>query len=366
MKFKNDTLEQIENLSKYYVEISKRKRELIHLLKDQILDIDLSEVDKIKSPPEFSFAKFIDDFSTFPVQNKDNLEYSILAVDGSRIEMQEGFPLPFYVINVSSVFEIIGKNHRHIEDSETQVYFRENDIYDSNGNFITEQDIDLNMLLQEAEFLAQKIKIHKPDISLVDGSLILWGLKKTATNEQEAIRKYEKPIIETNNARKAIAGFISGTRSREVIKTMGLYFRKKNVQLDEKDKQLLRAITDAELMSVLLEENQRTSLFISTEKLLSNYSNRIYFFFLKTKYEVVRIEVPDFLYENKQMFENLCSLILYEIERGQGYPLILKLAHFGAVISENEKRFLEDYVRKRMIDSRRYSEKLASKLKRKI
>jgi hypothetical protein len=99
-------------------------------------------------------------------------------------------------------------------------------------------------------------------------------------------------------------------------------------------------------MSVLLEETKGL-LSLYQQKTSIELLKQNIFLFLKTKYEVVRIEVPDFLYENKQMFENLCSLILYEIERGQGYPLILKLAHFGAVISENEKRFLEDYVRKK-------------------
>ncbi|WP_041726064.1 DNA double-strand break repair nuclease NurA [Caldisericum exile] len=365
MKFNSQFLKQIRSAAENYVEQNNKKKKLLERLSEEIFNIDFSLLDLISSPPEYNYAKFEEKFSLYTFNSNFVKDYSILATDGSRITIDEGLPFPFYIINVASVFEKVGKSSSHKVNSKSEFYFNKNDLYDEKGDFLAEQDINLKMLLKEAEFLSESIEMYNPDIALFDGSLILWGLKQSKKIEtKKAINLYEKPIFTAFTLKKPIAGYISGTRSKEVIKTLILYLKRKGN--NDISNELLLSLNDSDLMNSIMKDNQRTSIFSSTEKLLSNYSHKIYFFFLKIGQEVVRVEIPDFVYESKEILDRLIHLLFTEIERGKGYPLILKLAHFEAVINEKDKKFIENILRSKIKESSSYSEKFLSKISRRI
>ncbi|MGB9855021.1 MAG: DNA double-strand break repair nuclease NurA [Caldisericum exile] len=364
MNFDKNFFEQIKKIEDYFVKKDIEKSQIMNTLCKEVFNIDPSFFDTISSPPEHNYAKFEEKFSVSNFVENFVKDYSILASDGSRITIEERLPFPFYVINVASVFEKIGKSPVHEVKNKAEIFFNENDIYDLNGELLSEQDINLKMLLKEAEFLSENISKYNPDITLFDGSLILWGLKRTQKiNAQTAIKIFESPITTSVNLKKPIAGYISGTRSKEVIKSLILYLKGKGISLDYR---LLLNLNDSDLINYILKKNQRTSVFSSTEKLLSYYMNKIYFYFIKTEYEVIRVEIPDFVYENKNLFDKLNKILFTEINRGKGYPLILKLAHFEAVIGDQEKQFIENSIRSKLGEFTDYSEKFFSKISRKI
>lgn len=364
MKFNRETFEKIEAFVSHYKEEIEEKNRLIELLKKYITEVQPSFFEKIKTPPEYNFAIFNENFTYSPIRSFENPEYTVLATDGSRMTLDEVFSFPFYVINVASIFQSIGKESRHEKDNKFEIYFKEQDLFNKSDDTIAEEDIDLKMLIKEAQFLSEKISVYNPDFSLVDGSLILWGIKKVMNlPSKNLIEEYEKPIIESYKRSKPIAGYISGPRSKEVIKSLRLYLQSNNIRFNE---QLIKMITDAELLDSILEVNSCSSIFTSTEKLLDSYTYPIHFFFLKTSYELVRIEVPEFVCNNKETFNNFCSMLLFEIERGKGYPLALKLAHFEAVIGEDEKKFIENYIEKRIKNFKSSSMKKYFKMFKKI
>jgi len=63
----------------------------------------------------------------------------------------------------------------------------------------------------------------------------------------------------------------------------------------------------------------------------------IYFYYLKVKDEVARVEVPQWVAMDKELLGLTHSLLLDQCRRGQGYPVALSESHEQAVVTGSDR-----------------------------
>lgn len=272
--------------------------------------------------------------------------YGIIASDGSDTPLKEDFIFPYYLINIAYVFIEYGKEHKFFADSYPEIYYDAKDIYfskDGKLRTITSEAINSLMLLKESLILSEFISnkdYPKPTIGLIDGSLIQWGVReKSKVKQKEFINLYGNLFSKAKEKGIPIAGYISGSHSKDVLGAINYYLMKYyNKKLEEE----ISFVYDTDIFQRVIAPYERSALFYNNEEFLKFYPEKIYFYYLNNGIEVVRIEVPEYVVNNHNMFELLNSIILNQCKKGLGYPEILKEAHEQAVIRNNEEETLEN------------------------
>jgi len=366
MDLDKDFLNSIEELLKYYKEKEVERENLLKTLTETIYKIKPEFFLNLETKPHYNFGRFTEPFKKRKISLKENFEYTIAAVDGSRITINEEFPVPFFVIQTACIFESILQSPQYKKDIRKKFFFKDEDIFDErSGIEISADAINLKMLLAESAHLDDFIKTEQPQVALIDGSLVLWGLKKIieTVETKEIIRAYTHVLTTAKSLNIPIAGYISGSRSKEVVKSIALFLEEHKGKVTEDTS---KCINDIELMDELLEPYEISSIFSSTEQLILEYREKIYFFFLKTKYEVARIEIPEYVYKSQELFDLLINVVINEIEKGDGYPNILKLAHFEADLKKEDKNLIESFIIQKLNEAHIFNSKYLFKLTKQI
>ncbi len=290
-------------------------------------------------------------------------EYIAIATDGSEIPIDTDFIVPYYVINTGTV--VIGylkkpkKSFFHVS-SIPEIYYKDDELYETidGKKFLVKGELlESKMLLEESIQLERAVNkyidSHLPIVSLIDGTLIQWEIKNRSDQFKEAfIKKFEHLILRNKEKNIPVAGYVSGSHSKDVI---GLIKMAAIIKLkqSENDVKKFDMIQDTDIFERLLNEGERSALFKSNVPILKLYREPIYFFYMNTGMETARIEIPGFVKNNEKMLNLLHFLVLDQAKKGMGYPVVLKEAHEQAVIRNTDKfalnRFFIEYFVKRGI-----------------
>jgi hypothetical protein len=289
---------------------------------------------------------------------KEISDYTAIAADGSEVPINEDFFFPYYIINIGFIALKYGKDHFFFADSNAKIYFEENELYEKVGNksfLVRGELLSSKMLLEESKKLEELLKdfytVEVPVLALFDGTLIQWEIKETSeTYKNNFVKNFQRMILIAEQLKAPLAGYISGTHSRDVMEMIRIFLEMKG---EDFDKQLLSIIKDADIFKIILRKGERSAIFRSNAPILNLYKAPIYFFFLNVGSEVVRIEIPEFIAFDNDLLEKTCALILSQSNKGEGYPVVLKEAHKQAVIKSSERVFIEelfiDFLRKKGI-----------------
>jgi NurA domain len=187
-----------------------------------------------------------------------------------------------------------------------------------------------------------------PTIAMVDGSLIYWFLEPLPNDAREQILQ---PILEAwrslQRSRVPMVGYISASRSGESLNF--LRFQScpytapdcmshcSNLP-DKAPCQVLEPLRDSALWGRLLEPGQRSPLWKSSAKIQSFYEEQcIYFCYVNVGSEVARVEVPEWVVADEEMLATALSLVLAQVNKGYGYPVVLAEAHNQAVVRGGDR-----------------------------
>ena len=289
---------------------------------------------------------------------KEISDYTAIAADGSEVPINEDFFFPYYIINIGFIALKYGKDHFFFADSNAKIYFEENELYEMVGDksfLVRGEFLSSKMLLEESKKLEELLKgfytVEVPVLALFDGTLIQWEIKETSeTYKNNFVKNFQRMILIAEQLKAPLAGYISGTHSRDVMEMIRIFLEMKG---EDFDKQLLSIIKDADIFKIILRKGERSAIFRSNAPILNLYKAPIYFFFLNVGSEVVRIEIPEFIAFDNDLLEKTCALILSQSNKGEGYPVVLKEAHKQAVIKSSERVFIEelfiDFLRKKGI-----------------
>ncbi len=288
-------------------------------------------------------------------------EFTILATDGSHIDVDRHKSTRCYLINIGAVNLHYGAQPSASLDSFPCLYSSDEDlVVTPAGVRGREQPVEGVLLgikrsVEECHRLAElaaELPLGSSSLALIDGSLILWSLEAFPEFVAEALLdkgflNYLDDIRKLNNGRRlALASYISFPRSTDVVNALRVALCPHEIvdtdrycnACETRECDEVAGVRDRELFLNLLAEGERTALFISPSKIQKRYGrHRVYFFYLRVDDEIARVEVPQWVATDKELLNLVHSLVLDQCRRGLGYPVALSEAHEQAVVTASDR-----------------------------
>lgn len=286
-----------------------------------------------------------------------NSAHSIVACDGSQIMPTQHEVSSCYLLNVgAAIFHYAEESSAEL-CSFPQLYHRQEDLYPLVSK--RRLHIDEALLsferslkeLQQARELAEKEQNKgRQVLTLVDGSLIPFNVDKNADKFQsELLERFVLELDAFNAARLPLIGYISHSRSSDIVNVLRAWrcpYPENRCQLhcgsiNEEDFPCSQIwpLSDRQLLATKLPAKARSSFFLSGARWSQALKarNRICFAYLQTGQEAARIEIPYWLFEDKEVLNFSVQALVVQIKKGQGYPISLSEAHNMAVIRQADR-----------------------------
>ncbi|MCB9468206.1 MAG: DNA double-strand break repair nuclease NurA [Candidatus Obscuribacterales bacterium] len=295
--------------------------------------------------------------------------YTVVAVDGSQIMPSHHEVHSCYLLNAGSALISYGEKHLPELESSPQLYHRPEDLYplvDRRRIHIDELYVSLERTVYELEILASKsiaaAERGLPVLALFDGSIIPWSLDKMNDGYQESfIERIESPLKRLKERRIPLIGYISHSRSSDVVNMLRTFICPYDLSdckshcghLNEEDFPCSRIwpLTDRALYGGRLALNQISSLFQSSTKTarLVDTDCQACFLYARFESEVARLEMPQYLSEDEELFRFAVAAVRSQVEKGMGYPVSLAEAHHLAVIKGGDRDRFFDLITRHLV-----------------
>ena len=285
-------------------------------------------------------------------------EFTIIATDGSHIDVDRHRSTRCYLINIGSVTLHYGASPGATLDSCPHLYSGDEDlVIVPTGAKGREQPIEGTLLgikrsadeCRQLAELAATLPKDSQTLALVDGSLILWGLEaypEFVTEEllDKDFLGYLDDMRRLNNGRKlALASYISFPRSTDVVNALRVALCPYDpADCDRycppgkaRECDTVAGVRDRDLFSSLLEPGERSAVFISQSSIVRKHygQHQVHFFYTKADDEIARVEIPQWVALDESLLNLAHTLVLDQCQRGQGYPVALSEAHEQAVLT---------------------------------
>jgi len=295
-------------------------------------------------------------------------DWSVVAVDGSHIDVDRHLPVPCFLINLGGCILTYGSrpnaeffSQPHLTTDPLEMYLREP------GNSVQEEAISGPLLgllrtVKELERLADvaaNLPTSLPVLALVDGSLVLWGLSgqgyrtfvRDSIISDGLLPALEKLRMLAQKRPLALAAYVSLPRSTEVVNAVKCCLCPHEVARCRQSCSNRRSVLspcdlaneflDRELFQRLLAPGWRSPIYRTSSSVpRENYGDeqQVNFYYLNAGEEIGRVEVPQWVAQNEGLLALSHSLILDQCRRGQGYPVAISEAHEQAVIRTSDRR----------------------------
>jgi hypothetical protein len=300
-------------------------------------------------------------------------DFTVLAADGSHIDVDRHQSARCYLINIGSVALHYGNRPGAALASFPRLYAEDKDLAITPPGGGREQPVEGTVLgakrsVEECECLAglaAELPPASDALALLDGTLILWGLEAypdfvTDVLLHGGLLKCLDAMKKLNKDRRlALASYISFPRSTDVVNVLRVAVCPNDIPDCDKqcppgkvrDCDVLAGVRDRDLFMNLLDGGERSALFISPSKIVKEHygSHRVYFFYLRVEDEIARIEVPQWVAENKELLDLAHVLIFDQCRRGHGYPAALAEAHEQAVVTGADRENFRELVESTLI-----------------
>ena len=352
----------------------KRLRFALDTLGDEAIDLEELKR-KIKSAKTTwlvaDIAEGLNKRYLLPTTPKD---FTVLAADGSHIDVDRHQTTRCYLINIGSVALSYGSHPDARLSSAPRLYSEDKDLAISPPGGGREQPVEGTILgikrsIEECRCLtglAAELPPGSAALALLDGTLILWGLEAypdfvTEALLHDGLLKCLDAMKKLNQDRRlALASYISFPRSTDVLNVLRVAVCPNNIpDCDkqcppgrERDCEGLAGVRDRDIFIHLLADGERSALFISPSKIVEEHygGHRVYFFYLRTGEEIARIEIPQWAAENAELLNLTHSLVYDQCKRGHGYPVALAEAHEQAVVTGADRENFRELVEATLIE----------------
>ena len=174
-------------------------------------------------------------------------------------------------------------------------------------------------------------------VALADGTLIRWMLRAMKNRALEAtlLGRYIQILDRFQADGVPLASYVSRPGSAEVINLLRLHRGEPDW---EHGPQSLHGLLDRHLFERVLEVGQRSATFESRSEVLAQYGpHRVVAFYLRLPGEVARVEMPRWAADVPGWLDLVHAVLLDQVEKGAGYPVILQEAHERAVVRAEER-----------------------------
>jgi len=348
-------------LSRLKAELSGRQERLDYALETvyrQSEDIEALKQKISAGKYTWLVADLVDGLSSHYQTSSPPSDFTVIAADGSHIDIDRHQAARCYLINIGSIVLRYGASPDALLESAPSLYAGDEDLVISEPGVKGNERVVEGALLGIKRGVDECLKLIElvetlPEgsstLALLDGTLILWGLEAYPDFVGDILLnkgflKCLGRLKELNKDRKlAVASYISHPRSMDVVNALKVGICPNNPLDTDKhcrecltrECDALAGVLDRELFSSLLSPGERSALFITQSNIVKKRygEHRVYFFYLKLDDEVARVEIPQWVASDKALLELTHSFLLDQCKKGQGYPVALSEAHEQAVVT---------------------------------
>ncbi len=312
--------------------------------------------------------------SSYPLPSLPQ-NFSVLAVDGSHIEIDRHRAIQCYLINLGQVILRYGEKPCASLSNKAFLSGKDKDVIIDNTPDESEEPsigelLNIRSSVEECQLLAkmaEELPGTGPVLALLDGTLILWGLgRQTPSVRQLFLNRGLLPALDKIKAvvgqrRLSLASYISSPRSTDVVNAIRISLCKYQISdcsqycfttESTQECQAVGGLLDRELFGRFLDPGERTPLFVSPSSIVRNYygEHQVYFFYLNVGEEIARVEIPCWIGEQTSLVELTHVLVYDQCRRGLGYPVALSEAHQQAVVTMADKDNFWRLVEQALVD----------------
>jgi hypothetical protein len=283
-------------------------------------------------------------------------EISILAADGSQINPDRHASVDYCLVNVGAIQMRYG-SPASPETTVRSRLFYDDLMYTSSGR-VTERLVALRRDLRERQLLAELAQEPEtPIITLTDGPLELWVGRESepeAKEYEKHFKDYLKALRQLHKSGTSTAGYIDRPRGDLLIRLLEIAQLPINeIEKAGREYRPLRGITDADLFQEILKPGERSAIFGIQSRNAGKYAAELalHFFYLNVGHDdehsyPVRVEIPAWVAEEAQMLNDLQAVLVHQCQvmGNRTYPYLLHRSHEVAVVTQDEKRQLENMI----------------------
>jgi len=338
-------------------ERQKRLRFALDILSSRSIDLDDLKRKIAASRTTWLVADMVEGLDCHYQAPPTPAEFTVLATDGSHIDVDRHRSTRCYLINIGSVAISYGSEPDATLTSSPRLYVNQEDMVIPHPGGGRECLVDSSILgikrgIEEWRHLADLASAQpagSTSLALLDGTLINWGLEGRPDFVVDELLtsgflRCLDDMKKLNDKRElALASYISFPGSTDVVNVLRVAICPHEVvdsdtlckKCTSRDCEAVAGVRDRELFLSLLESGERSALFISQSNIIKERygEHRVYFFYLKVDDEIARVEVPQWVAENETLLNLTHSLVLDQCRRGHGYPVVLSEAHEQAVVT---------------------------------
>jgi hypothetical protein len=344
------------------IDRQKRLHYALDVLRNESIDLDHLKRKIASSKTTWLVAGLVDGLSSRYKTPPTPTEFTVIATDGSHIDVDRHKSTRCYLLNIGSVVLHYGAQPSATLDSFPCLYSEDKDLVIAPAGVKgREQPVEGALLgikrnveeCRQLASLATELPGGSSTLALLDGSLIFWGLAGQAypdfvTDEllNKAFLRYLDDIRRLNNGKPlALASYISFPRSTDVVNTLRVAICPHEIaDCDrycpiKRDCDMVAGVQDRELFSNLLGQGERSAVFISQSSIVQKHYgiHQVYFFYLRVDDEIGRVEIPQWVATDENLLNLVHTLVLDQCQRGQGYPVALSEAHEQAVVTTSDR-----------------------------
>ncbi|MCL2934042.1 MAG: DNA double-strand break repair nuclease NurA [Trichodesmium sp. MAG_R03] len=328
---------------------------------EKLLELEESWCDRILFNPAIP----IESLDIYPLINPPPKIHTVFATDGSQIAPSHHEIAYCYLLNIGRVMLHYGEGRYPLLDSIPEIFYSADDLYICRQWGIkTEEWMGYRRTISEALILSElgckwvqnnSENLASPILAMVDGSLIYWFLESLPSEVRDRILN---PILDAWNKLKSagipLIGYLSASRSNESLSFLRLkaciydepncISNCPNVGLggfgftEKAPCQSFEPLRDVIFWGSILMPGQRSPLWQSSARILDLYGkNTIYFCYVNVGTEVARIDIPEWVAEDEEMLELVLGMMLAQVQKGYGYPVVLAEAHNQAVVRGGDR-----------------------------
>ena len=331
-----------------------RLQHALETLKNPPLDLDRLSKKIASSKTTWLVAGLVDGLDRRHEHLPTPADFTVIATDGSHIDVDRHQSTRCYLINIGGVVLRYGNNADARLESSPSLYFGDEDLViipptpKDREQPVEGALLGIKRAVDECRRLSELASEQPSDIptlALLDGTLILWGLEAFPQFVAEALldKAFLLYLDVMSSKHTALASYISSPRSTDVLNVLRVAICPHDVadcdrfcaEKREKDCDSLSGIRDRDLMSNLLDEGERSALFISPSKVVEKHygPHQISFFYLRVDDEIARVEIPRWVALDEGLLNLTHTLVSDQCRRGHGYPVALSEAHEQAVVT---------------------------------
>ena len=358
-------------------ERQKRLQHALDVLRNQASNLDYLTRKIAASKTTWLVAGLVDGLDQHYKAPPIPTEFTIIATDGSHIDVDRHKSARCFLINIGTVILHYGASPNAALDSFPCLYSGDEDlVIVPTGVKGREQPIEGTLLgikrsvdeCHQLAELAAELPQNRLTLALLDGSLILWGLEAYPEFVTEALLDkgflgYLDDMRRLNNGKKlALASYISFPRSTDVVNALRVALCPHDpADCDHycppnraRECDTVAGVQDRELFSNLLGQGERSAIFTSQSSIVQKHYgvHQVYFFYIKVDDEIARVEIPQWVAMDENLLNLVHTLVLDQCQRGHGYPVALSEAHEKAVVTGVDREEFWQLVESFLVEER--------------